>query len=397
MKQNKELDQILQEALSPDKEPDEWLNQKILRRAKETKYMDKKLRRAKETKYMDKKLRRRIPVAAFATALVLSVGSMSAFAAWHYLTPDKVAEVVNEPGLIEAFKSKDAITINESQTYGDLKVTLLGIVSGKNLRKYVIEEELDEGKTYVVTALEKVDGTPIDLETQLYVDVASMNLKTQFDVNVCPLVKGLTPQQQYDVFTRGGLSTIENEIEYRITECDNVEIFADRGLYISVSDTDDTDDFSDAYQYNEKTGEFTRNESYEGINALFDLPIDKSKADPEAAEKYFFAEKIAAWNGKEVEKNADLLEELTQILTPDKDGIVHFSAYKLGSGKMGKGSFSVKDYFEGKKVGETIVNSVINGNNEHIGDTNYDVYYMDTFTLNEDGTVTLKVYYYNPN
>lgn len=386
MKQNKELDQILQEALSPDKEPDEWLNQKILRRAKETKYMDKKLRRAKETKYMDKKLRRRIPVAAFATALVLSVGSMSAFAAWHYLTPDKVAEVVNEPGLIEAFKSKDAITINESQTYGDLKVTLLGIVSGKNLRKYVIEEELDEGKTYVVTALEKVDGTPIDVETPF-------RLK---HVNVCPLVKGLTPEQQDYVFTWSvGLGTIENDgIEYRITECDNVEIFADRGLYISVSDTHDC---SDAYQYNEKTGEFARNESYEGINALFDLPIDKSKADPEAAEKYFLAEKIAAWNGKEVEKNADLLEELTQILTPDKDGIVHFSAYKLGSGKMGKGSFSVKDYFEGKKVGETVVNSVIKDNSEHSGNINYDVYYMDTFTLNEDGTVTLKVYYYNPN
>lgn len=369
MKQNKELDQILQEALSPDKEPNKWLNQKILRRAK-------------ETKQMDKKLRRRIPATAFATALALSVGSVSAFAAWHYLAPDKVAEVLDEPGLMEAFKSKDAITINESQTYGDLKVTLLGIVSEKDLRKYIDEEELSEGKTYVVTALENVDGTPIDF-------------KTQCTVRVCPLVKGLTQEQQGSVFTTSGaLWTIENGIEYRITECDNVEIFADRGVYLSVCDSLDC---FDAYQYNEKTGEITRNKSYEGINALFDLPIDKSKADPEAAEKYFLQEKIAAWNGEEVEKNAELLEELTQILTPDKEGIVHFSAYKLGSGKMGKGQFSVKDYFEGKKVGETIVNSVINGNAEHSGNTNYDEYYMDTFTLNEDGTVTLKVYYYNPN
>ncbi|MBD5089325.1 MAG: hypothetical protein HDT30_11050 [Clostridiales bacterium] len=383
MKQNKELDQILQEALSPDKEPDEWLNQKILRRAK-------------ETNNMDKKLRRRIPAAAFATALVLSVGSVSAFAAWHYLAPDKVAEVLDEPGLMQAFKSKDAMTIDESQTYGDLKITVLGIVSGRDLSKYVVEEGLNNSKTYVVTAIENVDGTPIDFEKSS-------------DVIVSPLVKGLKPWQ-CNVYTMGGgsSSTIENGIEYRITECDSVEMFADKGLYISVSDGAPS---SNAYQYNEKTGEITRNESYKGINALFNLPIDKSKADPEAAEKYLkemeeamtsdddtdeedelkntLMDKVAAWDGKEVEKNADLLEELTQILTPDKDGIAHSSAYKLGnSGSVGKGQFSVKDYFEGKKVGETIVFSIVNGDTE-------DEVYIDTYTLNDDGTVTLKVYHYS--
>ena len=369
MKHNKELDQILQEALSPDKEPSEWLNQKILRRAK-------------ETNNMDKKLKRRIPAAAFATALALSVGSVSVLAAWNYLTPDKVAEVMEDKGLMEAFKSKDAITVNESQTYGDLKITVLGIVSGKDLSKFVVEGGLNESKTYVVTAIENVDGTPIDFEKSS-------------DVIVSPLVKGLKPWQ-CNVYTMegGSSSTIENGIEYRITECDSVEMFADKGLYISVSDGAPS---SNAYQYNEKTGEITRNESYKGINALFNLPIDKSKADPEAAEKYLkemeeamtsdddtdeedelkntLMDKVAAWDGKEVEKNADLLEELTQILTPDKDGIAHSSAYKLGkSGAVGKGQFSVKDFFEGKKVGETIVSSIVNGGTE-------DEVYIDTYTL----------------
>lgn len=33
-------------------------------------------------------------------------------------------------------------------------------------------------------------------------------------------------------------------------------------------------------------GEITKKESYQGVNVLFDLPIDEGKADREAAEKY---------------------------------------------------------------------------------------------------------------
>lgn len=257
MKHNKELDQILQEALSPDKEPSEWLNQKILRRAK-------------ETNNMNKKLKRRVPAAAFVTAIALSIGSVSVLAAWNYLAPDKVAEIMENEGLMAAFKSKDAVTINESQTCGDLKVTLLGMVSGKNLSKYV--NQLDENKTYVVTAFENTDGTPMDFE--------------KADIIVSPLVKGLKPWQFNVFFLGGGAESAkvqEEKVVYRITECDSVEMFADKGVYISVSDGVPS---SDAYQFNEKTGEITRNESYKGVNALFNLPIDESKADPKAAEKY---------------------------------------------------------------------------------------------------------------
>lgn len=385
MKHNKELDQILQEALSPDKEPSEWLNQKILRRAK-------------ETNNMDKKLKRRVPAAAFAAAIALSIGSVSVLAAWNYLTPDKVAEVMENEGLMEAFKSKDSVTINESQTCGDLKITLLGMVSGKNLSKYVKEEELDKNKTYVVTAFENADGTPMNYD--------------KADVVVSPLVKGLRPWQ-FNIFYMGGgcesIITKEEKVMYRITECDSVEIFADKGIYISVSDTAPS---ADAYQYNEKTGEITRNESYKGINALFNLPIDKSKADPKAAKKYLkeieeemtsdddtsetdtlkntLIDKVSAWNGKEVEKKADLLKNLTQVLTPDKDGMITTSEYELGDkgAGVGKGVYSAKEYFKGKKAGDIIMENVMNG------ETEQDVY-IETFTLNEDGTVTLKVYHYS--
>lgn len=405
MKQNKDLDQILQHALSPEEEPDYWLNQNILRKAK-------------EIGKMDRKQKRRIPAAVMTAALALSVGSVTAFAAWNYLTPDKVAKVMEDKGLMQAFKSKDAISINESQTYGDLKITLLGIVSGKNLSRYMNEDtaakEISGDKTYVVTAVEKADGTSIDASDDEYSVGA---------VTVSPLVKGLKPWQ-FNIYTMGDsgcTAMTEDGIEYRITECDNVEMFADRGLYISVSDGVPS---ADAYQYDEKTGEITRNESYKGVNALFNLPIDKSKADPEAAKEYLkemekmmegedtnkglnssgitvegaevtsetdenkLVDKVSKWDNKELEKHADLLEDSTKVLTPDKDGVVTTPAYKFRNdgGECGEGMFSVKEFFEGKKVGEPVISGILPAN---------DVVYVETFTLNEDGTVTMKVYHYS--
>jgi hypothetical protein len=71
---------------------------------------------------------------------------------------------------------------------------------------------------------------------------------------------------------------------YRIIECDNVELFADKDLYLAVSDTAF---FSrNAYDYDEETGLITANAAYVGTNILFDLKLDSSKADPVKAEAY---------------------------------------------------------------------------------------------------------------
>lgn len=200
-----------------------------------------------------------------------------------------------------------------------------------------------------------------------------------------------------------------NGIEYRITSCDNVEMFADRGLYLAVVDGVPS---ADSYQYDEKTGEITRNESYDGINALFNLPIDKSKADTEAAEKYLeemekeessaddmydmqvstneidaLMDKVSQWDVKTLKKNAELLENLTQVLTPDKDGKITISEFKIGNGvEVGEEEYSVKDYLEGRKVGETIIGNIM-ADEEEI--------YIESLTLNEDGTVTMNVYHYS--
>ena len=268
MKQDKELNQILQQALSPDEDVNEHLNDRILSKARENEDMNRKPRR--------------IPAAVMVAALTLFIGSVTAVAALHYMTPDKVAEVMGDKGLREAFQSDEAITINESQICGELKITLLGMVSGKELSSCVTQEnakgdnsiEIKNDKTYIVTAIEKANDSADNLKR----DNSVVNL------NVSPLVKGLEPWQ-FNIYTMGGgcMAISENEIEYRITESDNIEMFADRGLYLAVTDGVPS---AEAYKYDEVTGEITRNDSYQGINALFHLPIDADKADREAADNY---------------------------------------------------------------------------------------------------------------
>ncbi len=59
---------------------------------------------------------------------------------------------------------------------------------------------------------------------------------------------------------------------YQLLECNNVENLADE-LYICVIDSMFYN--ARAYQYDEVTGEISRNEEYEGLNALFVLPIEE--------------------------------------------------------------------------------------------------------------------------
>lgn len=80
-------------------------------------------------------------VAVAAAIGILVVGSASAYAAYRYLTPSQVADQMTEYGaLAKAFESKDAITINETQKSAGYEITLMGIVTGKDLSVVVNDE-----------------------------------------------------------------------------------------------------------------------------------------------------------------------------------------------------------------------------------------------------------------
>lgn len=261
----KEFDELVRRALSPKDEPNFWLNQKILNRIKEQKTMTKS--------------KKKLSVAVLIAILVLCLGSVTVYAAWKYLSASEVSQNMEDSKLSDAFTGRQAVTINETQCYGGYQITLLSIISGENLSEH---PSFDNGsilsdRTYAVVAIEHADGTPMpDTSEDAY---ANLNFFAS------PLIAGYNPVLYNIASMNGNHSTMtEDGILYRLLECDNVEIFADQDLYLCVSDSVFYNPA--AYFYDELTGKISRNESYNGLNALFRLPLDPSKANPQKAAEY---------------------------------------------------------------------------------------------------------------
>lgn len=379
------IDELLKQALSPVEQPGARLNERTLKKVKEMERMTEKKGKIG-----------RLPMAAAIAAAVFVLGSGTAFAAWKYLTPAQVASE-NEMGkLAEAFEGDDAVLVNEKQTIGGYTITLLGVTSGENLSECVEENGVKDDKTYVVAAVEKEDGSPMPKTS----DEAYIN-EVFF---MSPLIRGLDPNQYSAMSMGGGYQEFEQDgILYRLVECDNVEIFADRGLYFCVNSGAFYD--QQAYSYDAGTGEITRREGYDGVNALFDLPIDPAKGDREAARAYLeqwaesmestedevteipmevqeFMDHLTAEN---LDDYAERIESTVQTLTPDQEGYVKYS-YELENGSGGEGEIPVWDMFPDKKCGVPFIGGY------SLSDDLLESMLIEVFTLNEDGSVTFAIY-----
>ena len=239
------IDDLLKEALIPLKKPDVQLNQKILRKAMEGNNMRRPFLKT-------------VPVMAAAAVAVLTAGSLTAYGAWKYLAAEQVAEEASGKKLADAFKEKGSVNINESQEYGDYKITLMGTVSGDKIGDYFIEDEengvIYTDRTYSVISIEKKDGSPMP-------DTSDDDYENKFLVS--PFIKGEDPAFLNVYYMDGGCTSfVKDGVEYRLADYDNIEAFADRGVYIGVLG----DVFYDreAYNFDKKTGEITRNESTMG-------------------------------------------------------------------------------------------------------------------------------------
>ncbi len=381
------MDELLRHALFPKEEPDERLNQKILYQAEEMADMAKK-------RYG------RVPAAILAASLTLAIGSTAVFAAWKYLSPAQVAEELNDRKLVEAFQGEDAVSVDETQEYGGYRVTLLGAVSGKNISEYMPADgkgNVKEDRFYAVVAMERADGVPMPSTGE---DAYGDN-----PLYVSPYIKGLDPKRYSLMNMGGGYSEfVQDGIQYRLLDMENIEIFADKGIYIGVSSGSFYD--SDAYNYDESTGEITRNTSYDGVNALFILPLDKSKADPEAAKAFLEEVDNPAEDEEPMEKTevdilaeeyikklttdnldeyAERIENTVQICRPDADGAFAYS-WELDNGAGSEGIGDLDVSFPDRKPGTCVING-FSYSEDGLKGMN-----IETFTLNEDGTVTVAVY-----
>lgn len=282
---DEKLEKLLKRTLTPTEEPAPQLNRRILERAA-TADEEMHLRRRhglilnrtagdRTSKRTERpSCASRWLSAAALTAMLLTGVSLTALAAWKYLSPQEAAEQMHDLKLAEAFRNGNGTLINETQRFGGYEATLLGVISGENLSDYV---HISDGtvmpdRTYAVAAIGTSDGT-------------SMPESPNTDFFVSPLIQGYNPAF-YNAASMGGSCTLmwSEGLLYLIADCDNVEIFSDRHIYFCI--LDNTFYNTDAYRYDEENGTVSRNESYDGLNALFRLPLSPSMADPRKAEAY---------------------------------------------------------------------------------------------------------------
>lgn len=266
-KSDEKLDRILKEALTKEENPSPMLNRQVLKMVQnnsvhmEENGMDRK-----------KKLTKVAAVAVIVLGIMIAGGG-TVYAAYRYLLPSQIAQnVAGNDRLAKAFESNSAIRIDESQTSGDYIFNLLGMVSGSEIEPYVTEDtqdKLSDKKTYAAVAISKQDGSKM----------------TKDSFCVSPLIGGVP----FMVANNATLDTFliwfeQDGVIYELIECDDLEKFADKGVWISV--VEDFGDETAAYVMDTDSGSYSKNESYEGVSALFKIPFDESKADKTAADQY---------------------------------------------------------------------------------------------------------------
>lgn len=312
------------------------------------------LETGKENIIMFRNRKNKYAAAAIIGAAVIAAGTVTCYAALKYLTPSQAALELGDNKLAKAFEGEDAIPINETQKYDDYTISLLGVASGADISDYISPDAaLGDSTMYAVLAMEKTDGTPMP-------DISSDEYGGSFAFFASPYIQGLAPKD-FNIYTLGtGYSEfVKDGVQYRLLEFDDISIFADRTIYIGVSEGMSYD--VSAYIFDETTGKISKNPAYSGINALFTLPIDKSCADKKAAQE--FIDKISAEmhpsksdepvsqpemsdeekeldafmsqiTGENIGEYLERVESTVQILTPDKDNYIEYS-WELESGAGG--------------------------------------------------------------
>lgn len=383
------LDHILKQSLTPDYEPDLQLNQKIMNRVK-------------EQEQMKIKTRKWIPGIIFSLVIILAAGSGVVYAAYKFLTAEDAVESTGNEKLARAFSEENGIEINETQEFQNFDVTLLGIASGEDLSEYVTEKngEILKDRSYIVTAIARTDGgvMPENLSDAAY---NSMKFFTS------PLISGCDPTK-INLVSLDGVYTefVREGVLYRLTECSNIEIFADRTVYLCVSDQDQngvTGYNEDAYMYDCNTGEISRVDNYDGVNALFVLPLDEDLADPAAAkeflsdfvqdeteeQEYLASQKeadefMSDITPDNIDQYATLLEDSVYVFDTDEDELIY--EYTMPDGEhLGRFMSREREFPDGKAGMSKRISYLFN-------DEGLQSLRIITFTLNEDGTVAGAVY-----
>ena len=328
MKTDKEMDLLLREALAPREEPDQALQEHLLgewdrlTRKEYSAKASESLSQEKGGKVIAMKKRKAATMVAAAAACVLAV-SVTAAAAVKYLSREEIVQEMNDKSAEDAFESGEVLEINQTKEAGDYRFRLYAVATKEQLAESGLWEEsgigADTGGTYAVISVERLDGTPMP--------ATSSDEYGNLSFFMSPLIQGLSPWQ-YNIASMGGAygDMVKDGMLYRIISCDDIAVFADRELYLCITDTIFYE--TAAFDYQED-GTITRNEGYDGINVLFELPIDRSRADEKKAAAYL--------EGLEQEWNSDSGEESIQEKSPE-DSQYNTMMAKILSAEQEKGA-----------------------------------------------------------
>lgn len=218
--------------------------------------------RKEETIMINK--RRPIKIAVITIAAMLAF-SISAFAVVALLHPSDIAKHFDKKDLATFFDENyfEPSTI-EGEKY---TVTFMGIAPGEEFYSYGEEESLvSENRTYAVIAVYRNDGKPLSaLEDS--------------PVQVIPVVDGYRPSVLLSGISHERFS--QDGVLYYIWDFTDLEILSDKNVRLMSFEGD----FPTGILIQNEKGEIVYSDSYTGFKGVFELELDKSKADPKKAEQ----------------------------------------------------------------------------------------------------------------
>lgn len=245
---------------------------------------------------------------AAAVLILCMVGiPASVYAYFHYMTPAQTAKEMGMDQLARQFgQQKDQV---QSVSVKGYRISYLGLVSGKNLEQGLKGTEVEKEKTYIVTAVQKEGGEAMTYGDRFFVS---------------PLIGGLDPVH-FNIAANGSsaIRMINNGIQYCISECDTIGIFANRDIYLAVQEGDFLS--AEAYMMDKETGVISANQAYGKVNVLFDIKLDPGMADEEKAAAYI------AKIEKEVEGTEGNREEKAVIPAEADGGKLTFPSDCVGT------------------------------------------------------------------
>lgn len=216
-------------------------------------------------------------------AACIALLAVSVSAAMLWLTPAQVAEEHDQPLLAEAFKGPDAIEINETVESGDFSITLLGLVSGRNLD--ALNQDLETDHTYSVLALRRLDGAPLENGTFDFIRYT-----------MTPLVAGCSPLAVNNwTLDAGAAGMARDGVYYYLLDTQSIEMFADRTVYMAFYEGGAP---NNAIFTVAEDGTIAFADDFAGVHALFTLPLDPSKADRPAADTFVESTGLTGWSNE---------------------------------------------------------------------------------------------------